>query len=65
MFQMCFQSSPTVTNIGGIFCPQPPVYTINKTTHLANSYNNTQISKKMSYAQNIRIQSNKTSMLSC
>ena len=41
------------TKIGGVLCPQPPVYLINQQT----SYNNPQISQKMKYAQYIRIQS--------
>lgn len=41
------------TKIGGITCPQPPVYLKNQQT----SYNNPQISQKMKYAQYIRIQS--------
>lgn len=38
--------------IGGIQCPRPPVYP----TNLPSSYNNTQITQKMKYAQYIRIQ---------
>jgi hypothetical protein len=40
------------TKIGGLQCPQPPVYLTNQTT----SYNNNQITQKMKYAQYIRIQ---------
>jgi hypothetical protein len=41
------------TKIGGLQCPQIPIYP----SKLQTSYNNPQITQKMKYAQYVRIQS--------
>lgn len=53
MFSMQFMQ----TKIGGLRC-QCPSQIPTAFTKLPSSYNNTQISQKMKYAQYIRIQSN-------
>ena len=53
MFNEIFTMNNTMCNkVGGLQCPRPPVYP----TTLPSSYNNTQITQKMKYAQYIRIQ---------